>query len=187
MDETVMMVKKCIQANRSIPLFRQRLALNGDLLDTEVLACLPRPIRLALVELADVGVGARLMDAARRGDAQIAKQILYEPAFPDPTDPHGATPLHIASHTGCLEIVQLLIEAGADKDKAQQHGATPLYIACATGRDGVYRAVLTAECDVNKAMSGEGATPLYIGRPAGHEEVYREVFAAEFQGKQSQR
>ncbi|WP_333638633.1 ankyrin repeat domain-containing protein [Pyrobaculum aerophilum] len=55
-----------------------------------------------------------LLNAARRGEAELLTRLLNEGCSPDVQDDYGRTPLYYAAERGDVGTVDLLIKAGAD-------------------------------------------------------------------------
>jgi hemoglobin len=88
----------------------------------------------------------------------------------------GATLLHFAAGTGCLEVVSLLLRLGVDPN-IEGRGRTPLYSVAngcgsATGPE-VVRALVQAGADVNACNGATGATALHSAARRGHAEIAR--------------
>jgi hypothetical protein len=88
----------------------------------------------------------------------------------------GATLLHFAAGSGCVEVVTLLLQIGANPNVLGR-GRTPLYCVaneCAskTGPD-VARALVRAGADVNACSGVTRATALHAAARRGHVEIAR--------------
>lgn len=70
---------------------------------------------------------ADLIDAAKRGDPALAKQVLKNhPEFITRKDEAGATALHYAAFSGHRQLVELLVSLGGDINAPDDRfGATP--------------------------------------------------------------
>ena len=89
----------------------------------------------------------------------------------------GATLLHFAAGTGCLQVVALLLRLGVDPNIQDRGNHTPLYCVaneCAseTGPD-VARALVQAGADVNACGGVTRATALHMAARRGHIEIAR--------------
>ena len=68
--------------------------------------------------------------AVDNDDLYLLKEIFQAgEIFPDTTDKHGESLLHVSAGYGYLEIVQYLGELNADLSIKDKHGDTPLYWA----------------------------------------------------------
>ena len=80
------------------------------------------------------------------------------------------SPLHVACHTGHMQIVQVLIEAGATVNVKDSGGRLPLHYACANGHDTIVGYLLYEGANVNfKAFNG--CTALHYASMYGHSGV----------------
>lgn len=86
---------------------------------------------------ARLGLGACLIEAARRGYAPMAKAFLAKGADPVAVDAQGAPALLWAVAAGGADVVRLLIETGADVGAADAEGTTALALAEAKGRSAI--------------------------------------------------
>src|SRR5712692_9629703 len=99
-----------------------------------------RGVWLVLAVLASVAAAGRessLVDAVKKGDAQVVRALVKAHADVNGSEPDGTTPLHWAVNNDDLETVELLIRAGANVAAANRYGVTPLAIACANGTPAV--------------------------------------------------
>ena len=72
--------------------------------------------------------------AVDNDDIYLLKDIFQAgEVFPNTTDKHGESLLHVASGYGYLEIVEYLGDLGADLSIKDKHGDTPLYWAARHG------------------------------------------------------
>ena len=84
----------------------------------------------------------------------------------------SATPLHVASERGYLEVARTLIERGADVSAQNKDGHTPLHLASQAGRLEVARILIERGADVS-AQDRDCQTPLHLASEAGLPEVAR--------------
>ena len=84
---------------------------------------------VALTTLSAAGRDVRLVDAARRNDADAVRVLLKQGVDVNARHADGATALLWATHWNDFETVDLLIAAGARINAADDHGVTPLMLA----------------------------------------------------------
>lgn len=116
----------------------------------------------------------RLHIAARRDDADLARQLIAEGADVNSKQDNsiGATPLHGAARLGNVEVMRLLIKHGADVNSKIQgpvtlHGATPLHWAASNNRLKAAQLLIEHGADANNK---DGCiTPLYMAAFRNHE------------------
>ena len=71
--------------------------------------------------------GALLIEAALKGQTDIADVLIAKGAAVDVRDASGATPLHLAALKGNVRIATLLLDHGAPVNALDNDGATPLH------------------------------------------------------------
>jgi ankyrin repeat protein len=117
-----------------------------------------------------------LIEAARRGDAELVGRLITSGAKVDQRDADGETALHRAAEGGYADAVQKLLAAGAKVDAPGQDSATPLMGAMASeaaGSERVVELLLAAGADVHQRdhsgagvieYAARGATPRKLAR-----------------------
>ena len=113
---------------------------------------------------------ARLIAAAKQGEAPAIQAALDAGADADAAEPDGSTALLWASYTDNLESVQRLLDAGADPNGANDLGATPLWAAGQNGNAAMAERLLAAGADPNSALLA-GETPVMVAARAGARDV----------------
>jgi ankyrin repeat protein len=114
---------------------------------------------------------AEFHDAVKVGDLAKVKTMLKDkPTLVSSKNNHGATPLFLASATGCKDVVELLLANKADVNVRDFDGVTPLHRAALYGHMDVVELLLGNKFDVNAKDSG-GATPLFLASTMGHKDV----------------
>lgn len=108
---------------------------------------------------------ARLIEAARRGDAEAVKNLVQSGVKLDLVDENGMGALHHAAQNGNAEVVCVLIEAGASVNAPTSNAEfkTPLHLASESGTPGTARVVdvlIENSANVN-ARDNLGNTPLH--------------------------
>lgn len=103
-----------------------------------------------------------LLHAAAANDQYTIADILIRNGLHvvDTRLDNGATPLHIASANGCLNMVKWLIMHGAIVDSRNQLGETPLLLAVKAGEEKVVSELIRHGANVNVATNN-GSTPLH--------------------------
>ena len=86
--------------------------------------------------------------------------------------PGDATPLHLASQNGRVEVARMLVERGADVATQNKDGETPLHPASRNGGVEVARMLVEHGADV-AAQNKDGETPLHLASQYGNVEVVR--------------
>ena len=110
--------------------------------------------------------------AARRGDVEMTKMLLYAGASVRATTRLGAyTPLLMAAQMGNAPVVAVLADAGADMEAASSTGITPLHAAAASGRTETVTALLDRGANVNAREKASGQTPLIFAAAANRVDV----------------
>jgi len=116
------------------------------------------PISLA-VRCEHVGVVSVLCAAHRKENTSL-----------DVFDVDGASPLHVASRNGNIEIARLLLDAGATPDIVDSTNATPLLLACRTGF--VNFVGLLLKKDANPRIEDEnGVSPIMAAAQNGNDKL----------------
>lgn len=96
---------------------------------------------------------------------------------PDQADStSGATPLHLASRQGHLDVTRTLLAAGANIDQGDSQGQTPLFIASRYNRFDATRMLLAAGANIDQGDS-QGQTPLHVAISHGRSDIASELLA----------
>ncbi|MDX1711879.1 MAG: ankyrin repeat domain-containing protein, partial [Rhodovibrionaceae bacterium] len=112
---------------------------------------------------------APLHEAAASGDLELARYLLDEEAVDVDmrSGLDGATALHVAVHTGRLDMARLLIAHGADVHARAAGGTTALHMAARGGHVGALELLVAEGADINATM-GSTTTPLSVAAREGH-------------------
>jgi ankyrin repeat protein len=82
----------------------------------------------------DLGLNSYpLVDAAHRGDAQLAKKLIAARSDINRLGKTGMSPLHLAARGKRKEVIQGLVEAKADVNLKATNGKTPGELAATNG------------------------------------------------------
>ncbi len=104
----------------------------------------------------------RIHDAIRNNNFEEVKQCIENnknSVHEKADDDHQATPLHLASYFGLLNIVKLLIENDANLEAKAKGGWTPLSLACFERRLKVVKFLIEQGADLT-AKNHSNDTPL---------------------------
>ena len=124
--------------------------------------------------------GGELVDASKRGDVGVVREILRVPGVDvnrvdNKTGVRGCTPLCAASIEGHWEVVRELVRVPGVDVNCMIGALTPLFFASRGGHWKVVKELLRVPgVDVNNATFYEW-TPLLLASKEGHWEVVREL------------
>ena len=95
-----------------------------------------------------------LLEAARKGDHRVMRELLRSGANPDASDYDGWRPLMFAAEGGHTQCVRLLLEYGADADYdgAYNEGSV-LALAVDNGHEGCVLLLLQAGAEMDEAFT----------------------------------
>ncbi|MCE5263423.1 MAG: ankyrin repeat domain-containing protein [Deltaproteobacteria bacterium] len=99
-----------------------------------------------------------LIEAASKGQPQMAQKLIQEGARIDEADQHGWTPLFYAVYHGQTETARILIDRGARVNIPDPQGWTPLMYATGYGYPEIAGMLIRSGADVNaRNLYGETA------------------------------
>jgi ankyrin repeat protein len=99
-----------------------------------------------------------LMEAAKSGDIEAARDLIRRGADLEAKSEKGKTALHYASANGQVEIVNLLLEQSAVVDARDRDWRTPLMLASIYGCNHTVLSLVNKGADVNaKTLVGNTA------------------------------
>ena len=115
--------------------------------------------------------GPALVDAARVGNLEAAKQHLVAGADVDFRNQQGFTPLHVAAQKGHNKVAELLIAKGANVNTSGRLiGTTPLDSAALLGHKEMVELLIDSGADINPQII-TGETPLQRAEQRGHSAI----------------
>ncbi|CAB1120378.1 unnamed protein product [Ectocarpus sp. CCAP 1310/34] len=126
----------------------------------------PRGNRNELHDAADNDIIAEILALVCGGSVDI-----------DQGDPHGWTPLMIATAQGHSRTVRVLLDVGADASMVGENGATALIIAAQRGHLEAAEMLVEAGAYL-EAVTPQGFTPLHLAAYEGYPEVMRALISA---------
>ena len=112
---------------------------------------------------------ARLADAVRHGQMDVARNLLKQRVDVNLALPDGTTALHWAVERSDAELTSLLLGAGANSNSVSAFGVTPLSLACRNGDAAIVRILLRAGANANTPLR-TGETPLMTAARTGRVE-----------------
>ena len=90
--------------------------------------------RLAAGQVSHEELNVQLIEAAKTGNTQAARQVFPFGASPDAKDENGVTALMWAAGNGKIEMIKFLLDKGADFTAKDKDGHTALDRAKANGQ-----------------------------------------------------
>jgi len=117
------------------------------------------------------GVADPLHDAAKAGDAGLAKQLLDQGASVSSPDAAGEPPLLIAALAGHPDVVALLLDRGSDIEIRNKGGLTALHAAAYGGNLDVVELLVSKGAAVNDSRNFYHMSPLHAAAEEGHADV----------------
>ena len=115
--------------------------------------------------------GPALVDAARAGNLEAAKQHLVAGADMNFRNQQGFTPLHVAAQKGHNKVAELLIAKGANVNTSGRLiGTTPLDSAALLGHKEMVELLIDSGADINPQII-TGETPLQRAEQRGHSAI----------------
>ncbi|CAI6101014.1 unnamed protein product [Clonostachys chloroleuca] len=116
--------------------------------------------------------------AARRGELELVKELLFRGARCDLVDRESRTALHIASEEGHVHIAVQLLHSGP----MLLYPTSPLHLAAKNGHVEVLRQLLIYTTDlyspqVSELVDSLGETPLHHASRNGHDDVVNLLLA----------
>ncbi|KAK0164172.1 hypothetical protein PV328_002831 [Microctonus aethiopoides] len=122
------------------------------------------PNALPMVEL-----GKKLLLAAKNGDTESGRQLMYRGA-PFTTDWLGTSALHLAAQNNHVETAEMLLNAGISRDARTKVDRTPLHMAAYEGHNEMALLLLNYGADVDSRDMLK-MTPLHWAVEREHIEV----------------
>ena len=134
--------------------------------------------------------------AAQNGHVPLIKLLVKKyDAIVDALTMKKATPLHLAAHSGKLEVcrvkwsplipltneedissfLQVLLDLGASMDSADDHGQKPLHMAATSDKPEVILLFLKARPSLVSAATNDGSTCAHIAAKKGSAMVIQEL------------
>jgi ankyrin repeat protein len=121
--------------------------------------------------------GARIREAARKGDVRMIELLLSKGADPNRASKGGGTAIMSAISGTHAEAVRTLLAAGAKVDGKIYDDSGLLHIAAETNRVDIAKLLIAAGADVNAARRS-GWTPLHVASSNCYEEFAELLIAS---------
>ncbi len=120
---------------------------------------------------------ARLVQAARYGQASVVNYLLEAGVSVDARNAYGDTPLIAAAGNGHSALVDMLLKRGADISSANKLGISPLMSAAARGDYQLVHTLVTEGAEVD-AKNTQGETAIFLAVQYGHHSAVRVLLNA---------
>ncbi|MEW6322660.1 MAG: ankyrin repeat domain-containing protein [Acidobacteriota bacterium] len=117
--------------------------------------------------------------AAKRGDAELTRMLLYAGANVKSTTRLGAfTPLILAAEGGHADVIAALLAAGADPNAATTTGTTPLMLSAAAGNARAVTMLIENGATVDAREHARQETPLMFAAAYNRVEAMQALIKA---------
>ena len=116
--------------------------------------------------------GARMRDAATRGDVDAVTRMLSDGVLADVADDYGDTALHKCATYGHRRCAATLVSAMADLNAIGWCGRTPLHEAATNGQTRVAEDLLLAGCNP-RIEDNDGKTARDCAERSRHADIVR--------------
>ncbi|WP_345777912.1 ankyrin repeat domain-containing protein [Stenotrophomonas maltophilia] len=142
-----------------------------------LLLCLLATVTPACTATPKADGGARLRDAASRGDAEAVREAIAQGADLEARDGKGRTALLLATHANNVDAARELIEAGADVNAKDALQDSAYLYAGARGLDEILAMTLAHGADL-RSTNRYGGTALIPAAERGHVATVRTLLRA---------
>lgn len=127
----------------------------------------------------EVATYSGLHAAAHRGNvAELERLAKQSPGAIDARDPHGRTPLHVATFARKTAAIQALMKLGADHAALEKDRYDAVTIASVADDEENLRVLLAAGASAKLITSRWDGTALIAAAHLGHDGVVRQLIAA---------
>ncbi len=116
--------------------------------------------------------------AAWRGDGPKIEKLAVAGANLNARDPHGRTPLHLATFARQRGAVRALVKAGADVNLLENDRYDAVTIASVADDEETLRVLLSLGASAKQVTSRYDGTALIAAAHLGHDGVVRQLIAA---------
>ena len=116
--------------------------------------------------------------AAQRGDVAGIRRLAQQRVPLDARDPHGRTPLHVATFARQREAVRALMQAGAKHELLENDRYDAVTIASVADDEETLRVLLSLGASAKLTTSRYDGTALIAAAHLGHDGVVRQLIAA---------
>jgi hypothetical protein len=116
--------------------------------------------------------------AAHAGDLPAIRRLAGHKAALDSRDPHGRTPLHVATFARQAAAVQALLAAGADPGALEDGRYDAVTIAAVADDEATLRVLLAGGASARLVTSRYDGTALIAAAHLGHDGVVRQLIRA---------
>lgn len=116
--------------------------------------------------------------AAQRGDTGKIARLAAARADVDARDPHGRTPLHVATFARQRDAIRALAQAGADLNLLEGDRYDAVTIAAVAGDEETLAVLLSLGASAAQVTSRYDGTALIAAAHLGHAGVVRQLIAA---------
>jgi ankyrin repeat protein len=155
----------------------RRDVLSAVTLAAAALLALPLAAQIA-PSPAEIAAYRGLHAAAQRGDLMEIARLASDRAALGARDPHGRTPLHVATYARQREAVKALIRAGAEPGALDADRYDAVTIASVADDEETLRVLLAAGASAKLVTSRYDGTALIAAAHLGHDGVVRQLIAA---------
>ena len=115
---------------------------------------------------------------AQRGDLAVLQQALAAKAHVNARDPHGRTPLHVATFAKQRDAIRALAKAGADLGALENDRYDAVTIAAVADDEESLRMLLELGASAKLTTSRYDGTALIAAAHLGHDGVVRQLIKA---------
>jgi uncharacterized protein len=124
---------------------------------------------LLLLPGAVLAPDASVLEAARRGDADLIRSLVQQGADVNASEGDGMTALHWAAEGNHARVAEILLYAGARVDARTRVGAyTPILVASRSGNAEVMEVLLKAGSDPKSRTTTGGMGAIHFAAAAGN-------------------
>ncbi|GAW25150.1 putative ankyrin repeat-containing [Rosellinia necatrix] len=141
---------------------------------TKLVGTIYKAIQKSKSEGENLGPGQAVIEASRRGFADVVRWLRRVGINLNIQDGEGMSPLHHAAYGRHLDTMQFLLLEGGDPNQLDKTGRSPLFCACESGSDTII--TLLKEKGVSAVRpNAQGQSQLHLAAQKGNVDVTRRL------------